>query len=187
MRLSLLAASDWLLFILAPLIGFGTAVGYTAAPYSHAPTTLGLWAFVGLWTGISLVLLMERSNVSRIRRYFSQHQMWVGWTRESYKVDLNDFDTQVATVLLKMSETYPDAWRALAGCTIVFREPEWIQLETLRRVRGEQDGMLLVVGWTGALVHSALAHELGHRVLEVCASIPGEEEGHRELVKYGLE
>ena len=187
MRLSLLTTHDWIWLILLPLLGIGTVFGYTISPGSNPFTTFALWASLGLWIGISAVLLVERGNLNRVKRYYSQHNLWVGWTHEKYAVDLNSFDSQVALVLSRMSGVYPEAWSALSNCTVVFREPEWIQLETLRRVRGEQDGPLLIVGWSTDLTKTALLHELGHRILQVCASIPGEEEGHLELVKFGLE
>ena len=161
--------------------------GYTLSSHSNAIIAFVLWTCIGLWIGISFVLLFERGNLNRVKRYYSQHNIWVGWTRDKYAVDMNSFDSQVALVISRMSAVYPDAWLAISNCTVVFREPEWMQLETLRRVRGEQDGSLLVVGWSPNLAKTALLHELGHRILQVCASIPGEEEGHLELVKFGLE
>ena len=187
MRLSLLTARDWAFLILLPLLGVGTIFGYMLSSHSDAVISFVLCALIGFWIGISFELLFERGNLNRVKRYYSQHNIWVGWTRDAYAVNLNNFDSQVAFVISRMSDVYPDAWLALSNCTVVFREPEWIQLETLRRVRGEQDGSLLVVGWSPDLAKTALLHELGHRILQVCASIPGEEEGHQELIKFGLE
>lgn len=187
MRLSLLANADWLFLIILPIMGVGVALGLSVSAWAHPFTIFALWAFMGLWVGVSAVLLLERGNLNRIKRYYSQHNVWVGWTQDKYKVDLGEVDALIAQAIYRMAPTYPEAWKALTHCTVVFREPEWIQLETLRRVRGEQDGPLLVVGWAPVLSGTALLHELGHRILQVCASIPGEEEGHRELVKFGFE
>lgn len=185
MRLSLLTLTDALFFVLFPLLALATAV-WAMVSQQEAPAQLVSWVAAAGWIGVSIVQVIQRCRTTKILKFESSHRLWVGWTDKQYAVKIEDFDATVEELLVHLEPTYPLARQALAGCVVVFREPTWTQITSLRRVAGEQDGTFITVGWHLRLDDSALVHELAHRVLQICAGDPSEEKAHEVLAKIGL-
>lgn len=139
---------------------------------------------------VILIILTARRTYLRSQarlKFESSHQLRVGWTQRKYAVRIEEVDALIEDLIDRVDHAYPLARQALVGCTIVFREPTWVQWRRFRRVEGEQDGMFLTVGWKSELDNSALQHELAHRILQVCAGDPSEDVAHEMLVHLQIQ
>lgn len=186
MRFSVITLADLFFFALLP--GF-FSVAMVIASFTSGNPVEGLvigWVAIALWAGIGFHLLWSRAHQSPKLQYSTRHGLTVAWTQPSYAVSREAVERITEATLLKMERRFPDAGKALQGCLLLFREPVWTQLTTCRRVAGEQDYSLLTVGWADPLEKSALAHELAHRVLQVYAGDPSEQEAHHVLYELGL-
>jgi len=185
LRLRVISLVDWLFFIAFPLASVVLAVYTLLTPQEASARLVSCISAMG-WVAVSVVVLLQHYQTRRVLKFESKHQVRVGWLQPQYEVYPVVFDEEVESLLVKLEQGYPCARQALHGCTVIFREATWIQLGTLRRVAGEQDGEFIVVGWRPRIHDSALQHELAHRVLQVCAGDPSEERAHAVLVKLGL-
>lgn len=110
----------------------------------------------------------------------------VGWTYTGYAVKCDEVDLEIQRVLKAFEPKYgklqPRA--ALEKCVVEFVAP--LFGEDGRWVRGIQDATYCKVGWALHAADSALAHELGHRVLQVLVPGLDEKQEHELLSKIGL-
>lgn len=180
----------WSLFLGIPT---ALAIGAHLTPQDPPVPFVGwaiLWAAVlGMYAGCVLFFLKRWSHLKNLRFRIDLIGLVVGWSDPRWAVKEEAIKEIVAELLAKMQPTYPNAAKALAGCVLFIREPEWIQQTpgfVARKVAGVQDGQLLVVGWRENMKTSAAEHEMAHRILQVHAGNPSEAIAHDMMKKLGV-
>jgi hypothetical protein len=186
MRFSVVRVTDLVLYIWLPLMIESVMITTTLMGTGSALVRVVGWNFFVLICVASALALHRRLNLLDVFHYRTNQKVLVGWTNGKYAVAKSDVETLIDKALSKLEVEYPTARQALTGCVILFRETSWFSLSTLRRVTGEQDGLLLMVGWKPSLKDTDLMHEIAHRVLEICADDPDEVESHRILERFNL-
>lgn len=172
-------------FIVLPLALIGVVVG--RALDLGFPATWGSriqWSAAVLYVFFSIYVLIVKLKPHPCVKYIAENGLLVGWTDDKWAVDRSQFNALVSEYLSKAETVFPGARSAVDGVVVIFREPIWYY--HYRRVAGLQDGAVLSVGWAENLSETALRHELGHRILQVLAGDPPEEEAHRILHAHKL-
>jgi hypothetical protein len=186
MRLSAVRVIDLVVCIVIPAV-IGSVMAGLVMLDSIGPVVRILgWNFYTMWAVGSALALYRRANLIDVFRFRTTHKCLVGWTGSKYAVSKSETEAVVDRTLATLEKEFADARKAVAGCVILFREPSWISLSTFRRVSGEQDGLLLTVGWHEDLEKTDLAHEIAHRVLQVCAEDPSEIDAHYIMSRFDL-
>lgn len=186
MRLSIVRVRDLLVYMGLPAIFGMCMVGAAMSNEIHAGLRIVGWNLYTFGCVICALVLYRRLYLVDVFRYRTFHKILVGWTKDKYYVPQAEIERCVEETLCKLEVEFAGARTAVAGCVILFREPLWYSLATMRTVSGEQDGLLISVGWRWRIEHTALAHEIAHRVLQVCANDPEELESHRILDRFQL-
>lgn len=149
------------------------------------------WAVASMWGlavagGLVVAVYVWQASKVPVRFVLSNPTIAVVWYDERYAVLQMDVVREVERVVSAFAPLYGrDATvQALNGCQVYFREPSWEYGG--RSVAGLQFDAQLEVGWASPLSQSALAHELGQRVLQVLGGDPLESEAHALFAKLGL-
>lgn len=168
-------------------------VGVYLTPQDVAPPLAAwivLWSIPPLFLGASLYLAYKRLLYGKYFRYTS-FGITVAWKDDQYRVYDNEFESTIVQFLDKISPKYlTTALPALQGCVVLFREPTW-QVDArpgavAHYVAGLQDGMLIHVGWNADLSHTALCHELMHRVYQICEGDPPQTIAHNMMKEFNI-
>ena len=164
------------------------AIGGTATKSNPLVGIVLLWAVVVGCIAITTVMYVLRYFQLKFLHY-TDMGLIVAWKNPAYAVKDTDFEVQVNVMLAKITLKYPAAQAALNGCVVFFTDAtfmSWTPGYAVRKVAGIQDNASIVVGWHQDLSVSALQHELGHRVLQICAGDPPEDAAHQILASLGL-
>lgn len=184
-------------FPLRDLLWFGgftvvstvVSLGVTLTPGNDLLGIALTWSVCLAFWAISAIYFSTRAAALKTYLFTTPHQISVYAMSPDYEVYELEFNAEVIRVLRAMKVIYPTAEIALQGCVVVFREPTWwqnVEWYYTRKVAGVQDHMVLQVGWHKDLRQSALAHELAHRILEICAADPEEPKAHRIIETLGI-
>lgn len=186
MRFRLLPVTDLIFFVLFPALFVVLTIIGTLTPGNSPQGIVISWLACCAWISISVLKVYERRSMRSMLHYVTKHGIYVGWTKPDYEVAQEMVERQVDRLLSLLEDPYPSAPEALRGCVVLFREPSWVQLSTGRRISGEQDHTIIVVGWNIIIDHTALQHELAHRILQIGARDPDEATAHELMEEYGL-
>lgn len=144
-----------------------------------------MWSLV-LVSVIVVVVYIWQINKIPVKFTISDPSISICWYDEAYAVSKYDVIKETARVVNAFASMYTreSVINALNGCHVFIREPKWSN--NGRTVAGLQYGATIEIGWYKLFETSAYAHELGHRVLEVCGGDPEENAAHVVLSKIGL-
>lgn len=155
----------------------GMAAWATATPGNPLAGIVAVWLVVAAMLAICALYFWRRWTWVR-QIHLDVLGLHVGWTDPRWSVEKLAVQTELTRAVMLTSVRYSDPMRALSGCVVLFREPAWTPPPSVnlpagfRLVTGLQWDQVLEVGWRQNLAESALAHELGHRVVQVCGNDP---------------
>jgi hypothetical protein len=182
----------WLIFLLPPVgLGIGAAFTKQDPPVPFVGWAILVAAILGMHLVAVLYFLRKAKQQKSLRFMLTPPGLVVGWKEDKYVVSGEAVEKEVLECITKMRPLFPSAENALRGCVVFFTDPTFIQPPErpgmlARRVAGVQDGQLIIVGWREDLSHSALKHELAHRILQVYDGDPPEVLAHSKMADLGV-
>lgn len=163
------------------VVSFVCSLGGTLTSGNPWQGILVAWVSFAGFLGVSVHFTYKNSYRYQFK---DVHGIYVTWDNAGHAIRQEEFEATIEQMLQKMECRYSTARVAIRECVVIFREPVW--MFNGRKVAGLQDGYIISVGWSKHLGDSALAHELGHRILQVCAGDPGEDYGHKIMMELGV-